>query len=172
MIKIDTQPEIERKVKTLDELLPIVEEAKRQGKTIVTNNGSYDIIHIGHVIGLFESKKQGDVLIIGVNSDKSVKAYKGPNRPINPQEMRLRMLAALSAVDYVFAFDETVPMPWLEKIKPDIHTNGAEYGEECIERETVEKNGGRIHLLPMIEGIKTTMLIDKILKEYGTPNIG
>lgn len=167
MIGVASQPEIEAKIKTVDELIPLVEQLKAEGKTIVTNNGSYDIVHIGHVIGLFESKKQGDVLIVGVNSDKSVKAYKGPNRPINPEEMRTRMLAALSCVDYVFTFDETVPMPWLEKIKPHVHTNGAEYGEDCIEAETVRKHGGRIYLLPMIEGVKTTMLIDKILREYG-----
>ncbi len=167
MIKIDSQPEIEAKIKTLDQLVPLVKKLKSQGKSIVTNNGSYDIIHIGHVIGLFESKKQGDVLIVGLNSDKSVKSYKGPSRPINPEKMRLRMLAALSCVDYVFPFDETVPMPWLEKIQPDVHTNGAEYGEECIEAETVKRHGGRIHLLPMVEGVKTTMLIDKILTEYG-----
>ena len=167
MIGIDSQPELESKIKTLDELLPIVQSLKSQGKTIVTNNGSYDIIHIGHIIGFFESRKQGDVLIIGLNSDKSVQTYKGPGRPINPEEMRTRTIAAISCVDYVFTFDETVPMPWLDKIKPDVHTNGGEYGEQCIEHDTVVENGGRIHLLPMIEGIKSSMLIDKILKEYG-----
>ncbi|HKJ68957.1 MAG TPA: adenylyltransferase/cytidyltransferase family protein [bacterium] len=167
MIGVNSQPEIEAKIKTLDELIPLVKQLKAEGKTIVTNNGSYDIVHIGHVLGLFESKRQGDVLIIGVNSDKSVKAYKGPNRPINPEDMRIRMLAALSCIDYVFTFDEVVPMPWLEKIQPHVHTNGAEYGEECIEAETVRAHGGRIHLLPMIEGVKSSMLIEKILQEYG-----
>jgi len=80
--------------------------------------------------------------------------------------MRLRVLAALSCVDYIFTFDETIPMPWLEKIKPDIHTNGAEYTEQCIEKDTVEKNGGELFLLPMVEGVKTTILIDKILDVY------
>lgn len=167
LIAIDSQPELEAKIKTLDELVNLADRFRQDGKTIVTNNGSYDIIHIGHIIGLFESKKQGDLLIIGLNSDKSIREYKGPGRPINTEEIRLRTIAAISCVDYVFTFDETVPMPWLEKIKPDVHTNGAEYGEDCVERDAVERNGGRIHLLPMIKGIKSTMLIDKILKEYG-----
>jgi D-glycero-beta-D-manno-heptose 1-phosphate adenylyltransferase len=170
MIGIESQPEIEKKIKTLEEVVPIVEKLKAEGKVVVTNNGSYDVIHIGHVISLFEAKKAGDVLVVAINSDKSVKAYKGPKRPLNSEDMRMRMLAALSCVDFVFTFDETVPMPYLEKLKPNVHTNGAEYTEDCIERETVERNGGKIHLLPMVEGIKSTMLIEKIVDAYGKNN--
>ncbi len=155
-------PELERKIVTLDTLLPIVEKLKFEGKTIVTNNGSYDIVHLGHILGLFEAKRQGDVLIVGVNSDTSVRAYKSANRPINDEFMRVRLLAALSCTDYVFLFDELDPLAWLEKIKPNVHTNGAEYGENCIERDTVEKNNGKIYLLPIIEGYKTTNIIEKI----------
>lgn len=155
-------PELENKVITLEKLTPLVEKLKREGKTIVTNNGSYDIVHLGHILGLFEAKNQGDILIVGVNSDVSVRAYKNPNRPINDEKMRIRLLAALSCTDYVFLFDELNPITWLEKIKPDIHTNGEEYGENCIERDTVEKNGGEIYLLSMTEGYKTTNIIEKI----------
>lgn len=155
-------PELENKIITLDKLIPLIEKLKSEGKTIVTNNGSYDIVHLGHILGLFEAKKQGDVLIVGVNSDISVKAYKNPNRPINDEKMRIRLLAALSCTDYVFLFDELDPIAWLEKIKPHIHTNGAEYGENCIERDTVEKNGGEIYLLTMTEGYKTSNIIEKI----------
>lgn len=155
---------IENKIKTLDQLIPIVEQAKAAGKTIVTNNGSYDIVHLGHIEGLFVAKQQGDVLIVGVNSDKSVKSYKGPTRPINPEHMRMRLLAAMMCVDYVFSFDESVPMPWLEKIKPHVHTNGAEYGSDCIEKDTVEANGGKLFLLPMVDGYKTSNIIEKILQ--------
>ena len=88
---------------------------------------------MGHVISLFEAARQGDVLIVGVNSDALVRAYKGPTRPINPQEARVRMLAALSCVDYVFTFDETVPMAFLERLRPHVHTNGAEYGWDCVD---------------------------------------
>jgi len=155
-------PEIENKIVTLETLIPLVEKFKAEGKTLVTNNGSYDILHLGHILGLIESKRQGDVLIVGVNSDASIKQYKDRKRPINDEKMRIRMLAALSCVDYVFLFDETDPRAWLEKIKPHIHTNGAEYGTNCIEKEVVEKNQGKIYLLPMIEGYKTTRIIEKI----------
>lgn len=157
-------PELENKIVSLSRLLPIVEKLKSQEKTIITNNGSYDIVHLGHIYGLFEAKRQGDILIVGVNSDASVRAYKNPNRPINDERMRANLLAAISCVDYVFLFDDLTPLSWLEQIKPHIHTNGAEYGENCIEREVVEKNGGKIYLLPILEGYKTTAIIEKIKK--------
>ncbi len=159
-----TYIELEQKIKTVDELESLSDSLKQQGKIIVTNNGSYDIMHLGHIYGLFNAKQQGDVLIVGLNSDQSIKSYKSINRPINDQDMRLRMLAAVSCVDYVFLFEETTPMSWLEKIKPNIHTNGAEYGGECIEADVVEANGGKIHLLPMIDGYKTSLIIEKIRK--------
>ena len=157
-----TFPELEHKITTLAQLLPIVTKLKAQGKIIVTNNGSYDILHLGHLLGLFEAKHQGDVLIVGVNSDHSIRNYKGPTRPINPEYMRVRMLAALMCVDYAFLFDDTVPISWLAQLQPHIHTNGAEYGKDCIEREVVESHGGTIHLLSMLEGYKTTNIINKI----------
>lgn len=157
-------PELENKIVSLETLIPIVQQLKSEGKTIVTNNGSYDIVHLGHILGLFEAKQQGDILIVGVNSDCSVKSYKGPNRPINDEYMRSHLLAALSCTNYVFLFDDLDPRGWLQKIQPHVHTNGAEYGENCIEREVVESNGGRIHLLSMIKGYKTTSIIEKIKK--------
>ncbi len=157
-------PELEKKIVSLETLLPIVQQLKSEGKTIVTNNGSYDIVHLGHILGLFEAKQQGDILIVGVNSDFSVKSYKGPDRPINDEKMRSHLLAALSCTDYVFLFDDLDPRDWLNKIQPHIHTNGAEYGENCIEREVVESHGGKIHLLSMVDGYKTTNIIQKIKK--------
>lgn len=155
---------LESKIKSIDELGQIVAELKQQGKTIVTNNGSYDIMHLGHVKGLFYAAELGDVLIVGLNSDKSIKAYKSADRPINDEVMRLHMLAALGCVDYVFLFDETTPLDWLARLQPDIHTNGAEYGKACIEREMVEQHGGQIKLLPMVDGYKTSLIIDKIIQ--------
>tara|TARA_B110000879_G_C11171098_1_gene513603 strand:+ start:1231 stop:1722 length:492 start_codon:yes stop_codon:yes gene_type:complete len=153
---------LENKIKTVDELVNIAAELKQQAKIVVTNNGSYDIMHLGHIYGLFNAKEQGDVLMVGLNSDASIKSYKSVHRPINDEKMRLRMLAALSCVDYVFLFEETTPHAWLERLKPQIHTNGAEYGNECIERNLVEAQGGKIHLLPMVKGYKTSLIIDKI----------
>lgn len=168
VIPIDSQPEIEAKIKDLDEIGPLADALRRQGRTLVTNNGSYDLLHIGHVISLFEASRQGDVLIVGVNSDASVRAYKGPSRPIVPQDARLRMVAALPCVDYVTTFDEPVCMPFIERVRPHVHTNGAEYGLDCIERETVQRCGGRIHLLPMVEGFHSSDLIRRILQAGST----
>jgi rfaE bifunctional protein nucleotidyltransferase chain/domain len=154
--------ELENKIVSLEQLIPIVQKLKADGKIIVTNNGSYDIVHLGHILGLFEAKQQGDILIVGVNSDFSVRSYKDPSRPINDEYMRARVLAALSCTDYIFLFDDLDPREWLEKIQPHIHTNGAEYGNDCIERNAVESHGGKIHLLSMIEGYKTTNIIEKI----------
>lgn len=153
---------LEDKIKTIDELDSMADQWRRQGKSLVTNNGSYDIMHLGHVYGLFEAAQQGDVLVVGLNSDSSIKQYKSKDRPINDQAMRLRMLAAISCVDYVFLFDDTTPMSWLSRLRPQIHTNGAEYGSECIEREVVEAHGGQIYLLSMVPGYKTTSIIEKI----------
>lgn len=155
-------PELEQKIMILEQLLPKVHDLKSKDKMIVTNNGTYDILHLGHVLGLLEAKKQGDVLIVGVNSDRSVRAYKGESRPIITEDQRIRMLAALACVDYVFLFDDPTPNRWLAEMKPHVHTNGAEYGENCIERSVVEENGGKIYLLPMIAGCKTSDLIQKI----------
>lgn len=155
-------PELESKIKTLPQLIDIVSGLKHANKTIVTNNGSYDLMHLGHVSGLFEAKSLGDVLIVGLNSDKSVRGYKGPTRPINDEYMRARMIAAISAVDYVFLFDEANPIAWLEQLTPHIHTNGSEYGEQCIERDTVISGGGKLHLLQMIDGYKTSLMIERI----------
>lgn len=165
-IDIFSQPTLEAKVKTLDELVSIRENLRAQGRTVVTNNGSYDLLHVGHVVSLHEAAGVGDVLIVGVNSDASVRSYKGAHRPVNPQEHRLRMLAALGCVDYVFAFYEETPIAFLERLAPEVHTNGAEYGADCIERETVERNGGRVHLLPIVQGIRTTTLIERIHRAF------
>lgn len=152
----------EHKIIELDDLVEKVSTYKARNKTIVSNNGSYDILHLGHINGLFKAASLGDILVVGVNSDSSIKRYKSIFRPINDEHMRVSMLAAISCVDYVFLFDETTPITWLEKIAPDIHTNGAEYGDDCIERDVVEKNGGKIYLLPMTPGYKTSLIIEKM----------
>lgn len=158
------------KLKTLEEIKVIAEAIKKQGKTIVSINGSFDIIHAGHAVLLKEAKVQGDILILGLNSDESIKAYKSKDRPINPQLARAEVLAAFEYVDYITIFDETVPMPFLEIIKPDIHVNGSEYGEDCIEAPTVKKNGGKIYIIKLKDGFSTTAMIDKIIKVYSKKN--
>lgn len=154
------------KIKTLDELLILREQVKQQGKKVVTTNGSYDIVHAGHIRSLEESKAQGDILMVGINSDSSVKQYKSPDRPIIPEQYRAEMIAGLECVDYVFIFDELNPIDFVNKLKPDVHTNSADYGEDCVEAEAVKNNGGRLHLLKKYEGYSTSLIIDKILQVY------
>ena len=154
------------KIKTREEINKIAEDLRKKGKTIVTTNGSFDMLHIGHVKFLQEAKEQGDVLMMGINSDASVKKYKSPDRPIIQQEFRAEMLAALECVDYITIFDEIDPNKFIEGIKPDIHANGTEYGEDCIEAETVKKVGGKLYLINNFGGFSTTNLIKKIIEIY------
>ncbi len=155
------------KIKSIEELQKIVSEVKAQNKKIVTTNGVFDILHIGHIRYLQEAKKQGDVFIMAINTDASVKENKGPKRPLNTENDRAEALAALECVDYVTFFSEKTPVKILEKIKPDIHVKGGDYKiEQIIEKETVEKSGGKIILIPEIEGYATTSLIKKILEVY------
>src|SRR3989338_2526610 len=156
---------ISQKIKTLKELIKIVQKLKSQNKKIVTTNGVFDILHLGHVRYLEEAKKLGDVLIVGINSDKSVKQIKGDKRPINDEISRIAVLAALESVDYAFLFDENDPRNWLEQMKPDIHVKAGDYRlSQIIEKNIVEKNGGKIVIAKMEKGYSTTNVINKILK--------
>jgi len=128
---------------------------------IVTTNGAFDVIHTGHIYSLEKARSYGDLLIVGLNSDASIKRYKSQNRPVFPQDYRARMIAALYCVDYVVIFDEDDPRELLKIIKPDIHVK-SKSGFKGIEREIVEKNGGQIILLNDIEGISTTDIIKRI----------
>lgn len=143
-----------------------IEEARDrlrgERKTIATLNGSFDLLHPGHLDMIFQASLQADCLWMLLNTDASIKGYKGPHRPINPLEVRLQHIAALEMVDYVSWFDELTPIPILERICPDVHVNGSEYGENCIEAPVVKKHGGRIHIVQLVPGYSSTNLIDKI----------
>lgn len=159
------------KLKSQEEIIAIVKSAKALGKKVVAFSGSFDLLHFGHILAIEEAKKQGDILTILLNSDLSIKSYKGPLRPIIPQEQRAKMLAAMFAVDFVVIFDEINPKALLADIKPDIYCNGSDWGENCIEREVVEKNGGKIYVLKWQDGFSTTELIEKIIKINNAPII-
>ncbi|HID25242.1 MAG TPA: D-glycero-beta-D-manno-heptose 1-phosphate adenylyltransferase [Thermoplasmata archaeon] len=155
------------KIVDLTKLEKIVYELKKEGKKIVTTNGVFDILHIGHVKLLAEAKKLGDVLIVGVNSDRSARENKGNKRPINNEESRVGIIASLEYVDYAFIFDEKTPNKWIEKLKPNIHVKGSDRTiEQIVEKESVEKNGGKVMLLDVIEGVSTSKTIEKILGVY------
>lgn len=136
---------------------------RRTGKTIATLNGSFDLLHAGHLQIIYEASQAADVLIVALNSDQSIKSYKHPDRPIIPLEYRLQMMAALEFVDFITWFHETDPRRLLGEIKPDVHVNGAEYGENCIEADTVKQHGGRIQIVQLVPGLSTSQVIKKIL---------
>ena len=135
---------------------------RAQHLTIATLNGSFDLLHAGHLYIIYQASLQADRLILAINTDRSIQEYKNPQRPIIPLQYRLEMVAALEFVDYVTWFDETDPRLILQKIKPDVHVNGAEYGECCIEAEVVKTLGARLHLVDRIPSLATSSLIEKI----------
>lgn len=152
------------KIVSRERLASLLSDLKQQGWTIVSTNGSFDLLHIGHVTMLEEAKSLGDVLVVGLNSDTSIQGYKGKYRPICPQRHRAAMLAALACTDYITIFDELTPLDLLDVIRPHIHVNSPEHGKDCIEREVVERYGGRVHLAQLVEDISTTELIGRIVE--------
>ncbi len=139
-----------------------LKELRGQNKTIATLNGSFDLLHAGHLQIIYEASNQGDVLIVALNTDDSIKKYKSIKRPIIPLKYRLQMISALEFVDYVTYFDEIDPIKILSIIKPNVHINGKEYGENCIEADIVKKNGGKIYIVDLIENLSTSEIIKKI----------
>ena len=141
----------------------LVQDLKSQGRTIVTTNGCFDILHVGHVRYLQATKAFADVMIVCLNSDVSVKKIKGPDRPINNENDRAEILCALECVDYVVLFDESSPVDLLCEIKPDVYTKGADYTIETLpEAKPVMQNGGRVEFISFVEGKSTTNVIKKI----------
>ncbi len=144
-------------------IVQLVNELRKQGKTIVTTNGCFDILHVGHVRYLQKTKSFADVSIVLLNSDKSVRAIKGEGRPINNENDRAEILCALSCVDYVVMFDENSPAALLDEIKPDVYTKGADYTMETLpEADIMRKNGTRVEFISFVEGKSTTNIIKKI----------
>ena len=135
---------------------------RAKGKRLVTINGSFDVLHAGHLYILNEARQQADVLIVGVNSDASVRAYKGRSRPVVAQRQRAEMLLALRMVDFVHIFDEPDPIAFLSEVRPDVHVNGAEYGEDCVERDVVIHNGGRLHIVNRIPNLSTSAIVAQL----------
>lgn len=143
---------------------------KQQGKIVVWTNGCFDLLHVGHIRNLQSARCLGDLLIVGLNSDDSVRRIKGPARPILPERERAEMLAALTCVDYVVIFDESTPEDSLACLKPDIHCKGADYappnGKPIPEASLVESYGGRIAFIPLVPDISTTDLVRRIQERF------
>jgi D-glycero-beta-D-manno-heptose 1-phosphate adenylyltransferase len=137
---------------------------KAEGKTVVFTNGCFDILHRGHVTYLEFARAQGDALILGLNSDASVRRGKGPTRPINSQDDRAFVLTGLRAVDGIVVFDEDEPKDLIAKVLPDVLVKGKDWAHYVSGREVVEANGGRVVLAEMVEGKSTTNTIDRVLR--------
>ncbi len=147
------------------ELNNLLKRLREEGKTIVTTNGCFDILHVGHVRYLEKTKSFADVLIVALNSDKSVKSIKGDSRPINNENDRAEVLSGLKSVDYVVLFDEDSPIDLLLEIKPDVYTKGADYTVETLpEAKPIMEAGGRIEFISFVEGKSTTSIIEKMKK--------
>ena len=144
-----------------------VERHRCRGEKIAFTNGCFDILHVGHVRYLAEARKMGDLLIVAVNSDASVRAIKGERRPLVPQQERAEVVASLAAVDYVTLFDETTPLTLIEYLRPDCLIKGGDWPEEAVVgRKAVRSWGGTVALIPMVEGASTTNIVEKILEVY------
>jgi rfaE bifunctional protein nucleotidyltransferase chain/domain len=151
------------KVLKINELVSELENLKSQGKQIVSTNGCFDILHVGHVRYLQKSASLGDILVLCLNSDRSVKALKGDSRPLNNENDRAEVLAGLACVDYVVIFDEDTPVNYLAQIKPNIHTKGGDYDINNLpEAKVVMDNGGRLEFISFVEGKSTTNIINKM----------
>lgn len=151
-----------KKVIPPDELKETVTRLKSEGKTIASINGSFDLLHAGHLQILYEASQQADVLIVALNSDTSIQQYKNKDRPIIPLDYRIQLISALEFVNYVTWFHETTPCALLEEIQPNVHVNGAEYGQNCIEADVVRAHGGKIYIVDLVPGLSTSKIVEKI----------
>ncbi|MGE5837155.1 MAG: D-glycero-beta-D-manno-heptose 1-phosphate adenylyltransferase [Acidobacteriota bacterium] len=146
-----------------DQAADFAEREHRAGRRVVFTNGVFDLLHPGHIRYLRAARAEGDLLIIGVNSDRSVRAIKGPSRPITPEAERAEILSALTSVDAVTIFDEDTPAEIIRRVQPDVLVKGADWGENAIVgRDTVESRGGRVVRMPIEEGWSTSELLKKM----------
>lgn len=151
------------KLKTLDKLIKIVAGLKKKGKKIVFTNGCFDILHLGHIRYLKEAKGLGDILLIGLNSDNSVRSLKKKDRPLVREKDRAEILSALEAIDYIVIFDELTPKNLIDKIIPNVLVKGGDWKkEEVVGRDMVEAHGGEVVIIPEVKGYSTSVLIKKI----------
>jgi D-beta-D-heptose 7-phosphate kinase/D-beta-D-heptose 1-phosphate adenosyltransferase len=158
------------KIYSREKLKKRIDALRNEGKKIVFTNGCFDILHVGHTRYLRDAKKQGDVLVLGLNSDESVRSLKGEKRPLMPENERADVVASLESVDYVTIFHELTPLALIEYLKPHVLVKGGDWKEgEVVGRESVEKWGGRVVIIPEIKGSSTTNIIEKVKKAYCQP---
>ncbi len=150
-------------MRSREALLAELQGRRALGQRVAFTNGCFDVLHAGHVRYLQEGREQADLLVVGLNSDASVRALKGPDRPVNSVEARALVLAALEAVDYLVVFDEATPLELIRAIRPDVLVKGADYRrEDVVGADYVESYGGRVYLAPLREGYSTTRLLQRL----------
>lgn len=155
-------------IASLELITPKVRDLQASGKKVVFTNGCFDILHLGHIDLLQKARDLGDVLVVAINSDDSVRRMKGEPRPIFPESERAELLSALEMVDFVCAFHEDTPLEAILKIRPDVLVKGADWGiDGIVGRAEVEGWGGKVVALPLVEGQSTTGIIDRVLARYG-----
>lgn len=161
------------KILSREELETTLNRHRESGERIVFTNGCFDILHVGHARYLAQARALGDLLVVGLNSDFSVRGLKGPGRPLVPEAERAEMLAHLESIDYICLFDESRPDSLLEIVKPRIHAKGGDYRvEDLPEANVVRRNGGAVILLPLVEGRSTTSIISRVLEAYAESSSG
>jgi D-beta-D-heptose 7-phosphate kinase/D-beta-D-heptose 1-phosphate adenosyltransferase len=163
------------KIQTRERAAEIVAGLRRQGRRIVFTNGCFDLLHVGHAHYLEQARELGDFLIIGLNSDESVRAVKGENRPIVPENERAQLLAALASVDMVIIYGETRSTPLLDLLRPEIFVKGGDYTRQTMNQEEknfVESYGGQVVLIPPLPDSSTTAMIERILARHGSGDRG
>ena len=163
--------EAEKKMWERKALVPECARLRAAGKKIVFTNGAFDLMHAGHATYLQFARAQGDVLVVALNTDASVRRYKGEKRPIVDERNRARMMAALECVDYVTWFDEDEPKELIAELQPDVLVKAEDWAHYVSGRDIVEARGGRVVLAPMVAGLSTTKLIEKIVKAYGPGSV-
>ncbi|MDQ3706793.1 MAG: adenylyltransferase/cytidyltransferase family protein [Chloroflexota bacterium] len=159
---VDMTPDATRRVVSLGELIALREEWRAEGRRLVLTNGTFDLLHVGHVRYLQAARELGDVLVVGINSDESVRGYKGPGRPVVPQDERAEIVAALRCVDYTTIFDEPTATHLVEALHPDIYAKGGDYApgsKPLPEAPAVERYGGEVRIIPFVEGHSASELI-------------
>ena len=155
------------KIKSCSELAPILRGLRAGGQVVVFTNGCFDLLHAGHVRYLAAARREGDILVVGLNSDRSVRDIKGDPRPILPESERAEVLAGLAAVNYVVLFDEPDPLRLITALAPDVLVKGGDWPEEAIIGAQVVRNrGGRVVRIPVVEGASTSAIIARILERY------
>ncbi|MDP8235151.1 MAG: D-glycero-beta-D-manno-heptose 1-phosphate adenylyltransferase [Candidatus Erginobacter occultus] len=157
---------MKEKIRTLPQLLPVLEKLRRSGQKVVFTNGCFDLLHAGHVRYLRRARAAGDLLVVGLNSDRSVKGLKGEGRPLVPEAERAELLAALEMVDYVVIFDQPTPRDLIVSLGPEVLVKGGDWKrEEIAGAEEVEAAGGRVLIVPLVPGRSTSALLEKITEQ-------